>query len=56
MTHPRTALARRVLERAIDAGDALVAAACRRVIRADRLGWRKHGDPDLLHILRAFDD
>jgi hypothetical protein len=24
-------------------GDAMVIAACRRIIAADRIGWRKHG-------------
>jgi hypothetical protein len=33
----------KVLEAAKDAGDAFVIAACRRIIVADRLGWRKHG-------------
>jgi hypothetical protein len=31
-----------VLEGAKDVGDEMVIAACRRVIEADRRGWRKH--------------
>ena len=31
-----------VLEAAKDAGDEMVIAACRRVIEANRKGWRKH--------------
>jgi hypothetical protein len=31
-----------VLERAKDAGDETVIAACRRLIEADRIGWKRH--------------
>jgi hypothetical protein len=34
----------RVLEAAIDVSDQTVTAACRRLIVANRLGWRKHAD------------
>lgn len=44
----------RVLERAIDAGDSTVAAACRRIIKANAIGWRKHGDPADLRLVLAF--
>jgi hypothetical protein len=43
-----------VLERAKDAGDAMVIAACRRIIAADRIGWRKHGSPDDYRLVRGF--
>lgn len=43
-----------VLEAAKDAGDAQVIAACRRIIKADRIGWRKHGNPADLRIVIAF--
>jgi hypothetical protein len=44
-----------VLEAAKDAGDEMVIAACRRVIAADRIGWRKHGNPaDLLELVYSF--
>jgi hypothetical protein len=34
-----------VLEAAKDAGDEMVVAACRRIIVAERVGWRRHGNP-----------
>ena len=40
---PRMEITWTVLERAKDAGDAMVIAACRRIIAADRIDWRKHG-------------
>jgi hypothetical protein len=43
-----------VLERDKDCGDATVIAACRRVIQADRLGWRRHGNPHDLRLVLAF--
>lgn len=46
----------RVLERAKDAGDARVIAACRRLIEADRLGWRKYADRRDIEMVKAFDD
>lgn len=51
---PRMQITWRVLEAAKDAGDAMVIAACRRVITADRLGWRKHGNAADLRIIYAF--
>jgi hypothetical protein len=45
-----------VLEAARDVGDEVVIAACRRIIAANRLGWRKHGDrPDLRLVLEFAD-
>jgi hypothetical protein len=52
---PRMRIAWAVLEAAKDAGDEMVIAACRRVIAADRIGWRKHGNPaDLLELVYSF--
>jgi hypothetical protein len=44
----------RVLEGAKDAGDAMVIAACRRLIVADRLGWRRHADMRDWRIVKAL--
>lgn len=43
-----------VLERAKDAGDETVIAACRRLIEANRLGMRKHGRPEDKRLVLAF--
>jgi hypothetical protein len=43
-----------VLEAAKDAGDEMVIAACRRIIAADRIGWRKHGNPADLELVYRF--
>jgi hypothetical protein len=43
-----------VLEAAKDAGDERVIAACRRTIAADRIGWRKHGNPSDLELVYCF--
>lgn len=42
---PRMRIVWAVLDAAKDAGDEFVIAACRRLINADRIGWRKHHDP-----------
>jgi hypothetical protein len=42
---PRMRIVWDVLERAKDVGDELILAACRRLIEADRRGWRKHHNP-----------
>jgi|GEM_PF-5032723 len=39
---PRMRIVHDVLEAAKDAGDEMVIAACRRLMRADTLGWKKH--------------
>ena len=39
---PRMHIVWSVPEAAKDAGNEIVIAACRRLIEADRLGWRKH--------------
>ena len=51
---PRMRIAWAVLEAAKDAGDEMVIAACRRVIAADRIGWRKHGNPADLELIYSF--
>jgi hypothetical protein len=43
-----------VLEGAKDAGDAMVLAAARRLIRANRLGWRTHAQPADYELVKSF--
>lgn len=51
---PRMQITWTVLEAAKDAGDAMVIAACRRIIVADRLGWRKHGKAADYAFVQSF--
>lgn len=51
---PRMQITWKVLEAAKDAGDEPVVAACRRIITADRIGWRKHGNPTDFALVLAF--
>ena len=51
---PRMRITWAVLEAAKDAGDEMVIAACRRIITADRLGWRKQGNPADLKLVYSF--
>ena len=51
---PRMRITWAVLEAAKDAGDEMVIAACRRIIAADHLGWRKHGNPADLELVYSF--
>ena len=51
---PRLRITWAVLEAAKDAGDEKVIAACRRIITADRFGWRKHGNPADLKLVYSF--
>ena len=51
---PRMQITWDVLEAAKDAGDQMVISACRRIINADRIGWRKHGDPADFRLVMAF--
>jgi hypothetical protein len=37
-----------------DANDEMVFAACRRIIEANRIGWRKHGNPADLQLVMQF--
>lgn len=45
-----------VLEAAKDAGDEMVIAACRRIIAANRIGWRRHGNSADLRLICEFAD
>jgi len=45
-----------VLEGAKDAGDTMVRDACRRLITAHRLGWRKYADPADYALVLSFHD
>jgi hypothetical protein len=51
---PRVRITWAVLEAAKDVGDEMVIAACRRIIVAERIGWRKHGDPADLELVYSF--
>lgn len=51
---PRMMITWDVLERALAAGDDFVVAACRRVIRANHIGRRKHGNPADMQVILAF--
>jgi hypothetical protein len=51
---PRVRITWQVLEAAQDAGDRMVIAACRRIIAADRIGWRKYGNPADLELVYSF--
>lgn len=51
---PRTRLIRETLDAALDAGDAAVVAAARRLVVADRLGWRRHADAADIRLVWAF--
>lgn len=53
---PRMHIVRDVLEGALDVGDEYVAAACRRLIRANRIGWQKHRDPADWALVKEFAD
>jgi len=53
---PRMTITWEVLEAAKDAGDEMMIATCRRVIVANRLGWRKHRTPGDLTRIYAFAD
>jgi hypothetical protein len=51
---PRMQITWTVLEAAKDAGDVMVIAACRRIIRADALGWDAHGDRNDYRLVREI--
>lgn len=53
---PRMQITWQVLECAKDVDDEMVIAACRRIITADRIGWRKHGNADDYRLVLAFAD
>lgn len=51
---PRMRIVWEALEAAKDNHDAVVIGACRRLIVADRQGWRKHADPRDWIIVQEF--
>ena len=51
---PRMMIVRDVLEGAKANGDVAVINACRRLIAADRIGWRKHAVPADYRLVLAF--
>jgi hypothetical protein len=51
---PRMEIVWSVLEGAKDAGDLIVIAACRRLIEANRLGWRKYAQAADIQLVKAF--
>ena len=51
---PRMQITWTVLEAAKDAGDEFVIAACRRIITADHIGWKRHGNPADYRIVLDF--
>ncbi len=51
---PRIIIVWAVLGAAKDAGDHAVVAACRRLIRADTIGWRKHAEPADKRLVAEF--
>jgi hypothetical protein len=53
---PRMHITWEVLEAAKDAGDEMVVAACGRIIVAERVGWRRHGNPADLRLVYSFAD
>lgn len=52
--NPRMQITWNVLEAAKDAGDEMVIADCRRIIVANRIGWRKHGNPADYALVMEF--
>lgn len=51
---PRMQIVWSVLEAAKDAGDEILIAACRRLIVANRLGWKRHADPADYRLVLEF--
>ena len=51
---PKMQIVWNVLEAAKDAGDQMVVSACRRLIVANRLGWRKHANLNDWNLVLAF--
>lgn len=52
--NPRMSITWKVLEAAKDANDETLIAACRRIIVADRRGWKMHGNPADLKLVLDF--
>ncbi|UVC17568.1 hypothetical protein [Mesorhizobium onobrychidis] len=55
-TTPRMQIVWDVLEAAKDNGDEMMIAACRRLIVADRLGWKKHADRTDIELVTSLAD
>jgi hypothetical protein len=54
---PRLDIIRAVLGSALDAGAQEYVAACRRLLHADLIGWRRHADrEDWKIVLEAYED
>jgi hypothetical protein len=53
---PRMQIIWSVLEGPQDVGDDHMIAACRRLITADRIGWRRHHDPADWELVKLFAD
>ena len=53
---PRMEIVFSVLEGAIDNKDIWVIAACRRLIAANRLGWKRHANKSDIATVWAFAD
>jgi hypothetical protein len=53
-TSPRKRIILNVLERAKDAGDQTVIAACRRLLNAETIGFRTHATPADRKLVAAF--
>ena len=51
---PRMQIVWEVLPAAKDADDVAVIGACRRLINADRIGWRKHANAADYRLVLAF--
>jgi len=51
---PRMNIVWQVLEAAKDAGDIEVMAACRRLIRANTIGWRAHANAEDAALVWEF--
>jgi hypothetical protein len=51
---PKMQIVWAVLEAAKDNGDEMFTKACRRIINADRLGWKAHGDQEDWKLVREM--
>ena len=52
--NPKMSIVWSVLESAKDNSDAVIIAACRRLIVANRLGWKKHADAADFRMVQEF--
>ena len=51
---PKMGIVWSVLEAAKDNGDEFAIAACRRLIAADRLGWKKHAERSDIKLVMSL--